>query len=311
MTSKFGLLVAQTLDWQALKSAAALCEELQFDSFWVADHFANPFVPSDWMEAWSVLAGLAESTNTIRIGSLVTNIVYRHPALLAKQAITVDRMSGGRLNLGIGAGGAPTCHRMTGTPYWGGKERQARLAEFVELVDQLLTNEQSSFSGKYYKAEKTLMRPRPVQNPRPPLIIAAHGPKSLSLAARHADTWSFSEPGEGLKGNQAAEAMRQMNDYLDEKAVAAGREPSDITRSYCCGYAASSAWNSLDEALSDIELYETAGINEFIFSYIPDSFVSSDQASYQGEMLNDIEVNQLFTSESDIIKLASALPLSS
>jgi alkanesulfonate monooxygenase SsuD/methylene tetrahydromethanopterin reductase-like flavin-dependent oxidoreductase (luciferase family) len=286
-----------------MKRSALLVEELSFNSLWIADHFANPFTESDWLEAWTVMAGLAETTSKIRLGTLVTNIVYRHPAVIAKQAVTVDQMSSGRLDLGIGAGGAPTCHSMTGTPFWSGKERQERLAEFVDLVDQLLTNERTTFKGNYYQAEEALMRPSAVQCPRPALTVAAHGPKSMSVAAKHADTWSFYEPGAGLKGADAAEAMRKMNDFIDEKATEAGRDPAQITRSYCCGFAASSAWLSLEEALPDIELYQQAGINEFIFNYTPTELSDHEIISEQGEVLGNIEVTQLLNGEGDLRKL--------
>lgn len=307
MTSKFGVLIGQSLSWEEMKRSALLVEELSFDSLWIADHFANPFTDSDWLEAWTVMAGLAETTSKIRLGTLVTNIVYRHPAVIAKQAVTVDQMSGGRLDLGIGAGGAPTCHSMTGTPFWPGKERQERLAEFVDLVDQLLTNERTTFKGTYYQAEEALMRPSAVQRPRPALTVAAHGPRSMSVAAKHADTWSFYEPGTGLKGPDAADAMRKMNDFIDKKATEAGRDPAQITRSYCCGFAASSAWLSLDEALSDIELYQQAGINEFIFSYTATGLDSREIVGEQGDVLGDIEVTQLLTKEDDLKTLRDAV----
>lgn len=305
MRAKFGVLLGQIHPWNQMVEHARAVESAGFDSVWVADHFANPFAETDWLEAWTVLAGLATATDRIRLGTLVTSIVYRHPAVVAKQAVTVDRISQGRLTLGIGAGGVPTCHQMTGTPFWPGKERQDRLAEFVALVDQLLSNERSSFAGDYYSAEDALMRPPCVQRPRLPLLVAAHGPRSLKVAAEHGDTWSFFEPGAGLKGEEAAEAIAKMNAYLDEKAAAAGRDPKAITRSLCCGFAASSAWTSLEEALSDIKLFEEAGVDEFILGYTPD--VDIDSQAKSALLSAEIAQSPLLQSERDLLAFAAAI----
>lgn len=267
MPSSIGILVAQTCSWDSLAAQARDVEQAGFDSLWVADQFANPFAKTEWLEGWTTLAGLASITKEIKLGTLVSNIIYRHPGLLVKQAITVDRISNGRLELGLGAGGVPSDHHMTGTPYWSGAERQKRFAEFVAVVEQLLTTQESSFSGDFYSFENAYISPPPVQSPRPPLVIAAHGPKSMKLAAERADKWSFYEPGLGLKGQEAQAAIKNMNKYIDEKAASAGRDPGEIVRSFCCGFSASSAWGSIDQALSEMALYEDAGVNEFILNY--------------------------------------------
>ena len=299
MTSRFGVLVAQSCSWVDLKRHGGDIEAAGFHSLWIADQFANPFGDSEWLEGWSALAGLALTTNTIRLGTLVTTIVYRHPAVIAKQAITVDHMSNGRLNLGIGAGGAPTDHLMTGTPFWSGAERQRRFSEFVRVVEQLTSQQRSSFHGQHFTCEEAYISPLPIQRPRIPLLVAAHGPRSLQLAAEHADTWSLYEPGTGLKGKEAADAIRRMNAFVDEKARAAGRDPSAITRSLCCGFSASTAWRSLDEALFAIELFEQAGVDEFILTYSPtDDFVGTTK---------DIEVSVLLRNPDDLRNFAGAV----
>ena len=211
-------------------------------------------------------------------------------------------MYGGRLDLGIGAGGAPTCHAMTGTPMWAGAERQDRLAEFVEMVDRLLVNERASYAGTFYSAEDVLMRPRPLQQPRPPLVVAEHGPRSMKVAARFADTWSIFEPGAGLTGAEAAAAFRKMNAYVDAQAREAGRDPASITRSLCCGYSPSSTWDSLDEALEGIRMFEAAGVNEFILSYAPGPDAPASDAPTDA-----IAVNRLIRDEADLARFAAAL----
>lgn len=154
--------------------------------FRVVDHFVNPFFPSEpFLDGCTLLSALATHTRRIRLGTIVTNISLHNPAVLAKQALTVDHVSGGRLELGIGAGGAETNHTMTGTPDWNPRERAARLREVVEILDQMLQNEVTAFQGNYYQVESAQMHPAPIQRPRPPLTIAALGPTSLKIAARY------------------------------------------------------------------------------------------------------------------------------
>jgi alkanesulfonate monooxygenase SsuD/methylene tetrahydromethanopterin reductase-like flavin-dependent oxidoreductase (luciferase family) len=304
MGSRFGVLVAQTCSWEELAAQAKDVEQAGYDSLWVADQFANPFASTDWLEGWTALAGIATVTERIRLGTLVSNIIYRHPGLLVKQAITVDKMSNGRLELGLGAGGAPSDHTMTGTSYWSGPERQRRFAEYVAIVEQLLTTRESSFSGEFYSFENTYISPGPVQSPHLPLVIAAHGPKSIKLAAERADKWSFFEPAPGLKGREAAAEIRKMNAYIDEKAAAAGRDPGRIVRSFCCGFSASSSWQSIDQALSDIALYEDAGVNEFILNYSASEAFGVD-ARVEG-LGSEIDVSLFLQSRQDLDDFLSA-----
>lgn len=311
MPSRFGVLIGQRYPWQLLVEHAHLVESTGFHSLWVADQFTNPFEETDWLDAWTTLAALATATERIRLGTLVTSIVYRHPAVIAKQAVTVDHISHGRLDLGIGigAGGVPADHHMTGTPMWSAGERQDRLREFVELVDQLLRERRSSYAGRYYSGTDVFMQPAPVQQPRPPLVIAAHGPRSLRLAAERADTWSLYEPGAGLTGADATDAVRRMNRYIDEKAEAVGRDPRSITRSLCCGYAASSAWRTVDEAMAGVAQFEKAGINEFIFSYTPDAAPMESTSPVLEVELGVVEIPALLPDASTLRELAAALRL--
>jgi alkanesulfonate monooxygenase SsuD/methylene tetrahydromethanopterin reductase-like flavin-dependent oxidoreductase (luciferase family) len=305
VSSSFGVLLGQTCGWDELAEHAKTVETIGFDSVWVADQFANPFASTEWLEAWTALAGLALETERIRLGTLVTNIIYRHPGVVAKQAITVDQMSGGRLELGLGAGGVPSDHSMTGVPYWSRGERQRRFEEFVSVVEQLLTNETTSFDGEFYHLEDAYVSPRPHQLPRPPLVIAAHGPKSMRLAARKADKWSFFEPGTGLVGDEAVAAIQAMNAHIDAEARAAGRDPASITRSFCCGFAASSTWRSVDEATSAIERYEAAGVNEFIVTYAPDEGLSTSEAL--DTKIGEIESEVFLRTPEDLQAFADAV----
>ena len=186
---RFGVVTLQNAPWTTLVERWQCLGELGFDSAWVADHFVNPFFPSEpFLDGWTLLSALATQTKRIRLGTIVTNISLHNPAVLAKQALTVDHVSGGRLELGIGAGGAETDHTRTGAPDWNPPERAARLREVVEILDQMLRNEVTTYQGHYYQIESAEMHPAPLQRPRPPLTLAALGSKSLKTAARYADS---------------------------------------------------------------------------------------------------------------------------
>jgi alkanesulfonate monooxygenase SsuD/methylene tetrahydromethanopterin reductase-like flavin-dependent oxidoreductase (luciferase family) len=151
------------VSWSTLLERWQYLDELGFDSVWVADHFANPWYPGEpWLDGWTLLSALSAHTRKIRLGTMVTNISLHNPAVLARQALTVDHVSEGRLELGIGAGGAPIDHTMTGVPDWEPPERATRLREFVEIVDGLLRSETSSYRGRYYRIENAEMHPAPV-----------------------------------------------------------------------------------------------------------------------------------------------------
>jgi alkanesulfonate monooxygenase SsuD/methylene tetrahydromethanopterin reductase-like flavin-dependent oxidoreductase (luciferase family) len=166
-------------------------EELGFDVLWNSDDLNEPDHPGSFMfEASSILTAMALRTSRIRVGTLVNTLIYRNPVVVAKAAMTIDHVSGGRLELGFGGGVLASDHTASGVPWWETPERVARFREAVHLVDQLLRNGVTSWSGDYYEAENAEMSPRPIQQPRPPLTIPAHGPSMLRVAAEYADSWS-------------------------------------------------------------------------------------------------------------------------
>jgi len=137
---RFGIALFHLDDWSRIVERVERYEALGVDAVWIADHFAFPWDPArPWLDAWSLLAGLAAWTNRIRVGSMVTHAIYRNPAVLARTAMTVDQMSGGRLELGMGTGASDYDWSMTsGARPWSFAERVNRFAEVVEIVDGLL-----------------------------------------------------------------------------------------------------------------------------------------------------------------------------
>ena len=156
---------------------------------------------------------------------------YLEPATFARQALSLDHISGGRIELGLGIGlNIDPSYEMMGIANWSPKERVARLKEYLEIVDRMLTNEVTSYSGEFYTVEGAVMNPRPVQSPRPPIMLAAMGPVMLKRAARYADTWnslSFLEDFDA----QLAETRERMA-RIDEHCAAIGRDPASLARSY-------------------------------------------------------------------------------
>jgi len=267
---RFGIITVQNLPWKKEVERWQFIEALGFDSVWVADHFLDPYQPnSPWFEGWTILAALASQTNRIRIGTLVTSIPLRNPAMLARQALTVDHISNGRLELGLGTGVSwDPVYSMIGIENWPAQERVARFHEVVEIVDQCLRNRVTSYKGQYYQLKDAVMIPPPIQQPRPPITIGATGPLMLKIVARYADTWN-SVPGEWRTSpDKMLEDTRRRNKLLDDYCEQIGRDPKTLRRSLLIfGSEAEAVFKSVDDFKAVVRRYRTVGITEFIFYY--------------------------------------------
>jgi alkanesulfonate monooxygenase SsuD/methylene tetrahydromethanopterin reductase-like flavin-dependent oxidoreductase (luciferase family) len=265
---RFGIFQLQNRPWAALAENCKKVESLGYDSFWVGDHFVNGHaLEEDWFDGWSILTALAAQTHTIRMGTLVSNIIYRNPAVLAKQALTVDHISQGRLNLGIGATTErDPSHAMTGVEVWKAAERVQRFREVIEIVDQMLRNELTTYHGRYYTITGALMKPPPIQKPRPPLTIAAIGPITLKVAAKYADTWN-TYGGWNMTRQQTYDSLRERCDQLEQYCSQIGRDPNTITRSFLVGLTEDTPFASMDAFRDFIGRYREIGFGEFIFYY--------------------------------------------
>ncbi len=229
---RFQVLCLPNVPWGVLKERFVRLEELGIDVAALPDHFVdwtNP--PTPWFESWTALTGLAAATTSIRLASCVTQIPFRNPAMFARQALTLDHISNGRLEIGLGTGLArDPSYDMIGIPDWEPKERVARLGEYVEIVDRLLRNEVTSFAGDFYRVNGAIMNPRPVQSPRPPILVGALGPVMMRHAARYADTWNSLSFHESFEDQ--VEETRQRAAMMDKVCEALGREPQTLRRSY-------------------------------------------------------------------------------
>jgi alkanesulfonate monooxygenase SsuD/methylene tetrahydromethanopterin reductase-like flavin-dependent oxidoreductase (luciferase family) len=230
----FGLFIpAAGKSLKQLYDEFQMAEDLGFDHVWLPDHVKNPDgPPTDAMhETWTVLTAVAARTSRIRLGPLVSSNTFRHPALLLKQAVTVDHVSNGRLALGIGTGWFEDEHRRFGIDFPTAAERVDRLEEAVQVIRLLMDEGHGSYQGRYYRLDDAYLVPAPLQQPRIPLLIAAHRPRMLAIAARYADQWdTFAEmPGASTEG--VSEDVADQLKRLDEACRSVGRDPSTIRRS--------------------------------------------------------------------------------
>jgi F420-dependent oxidoreductase-like protein len=213
----------QHTSWDALLEVWREADRLGvYGAGWVFDHFTPIFAePGPQFEAWTLLTALGAGTERIRVGVMVSSITHRHPSLLAKMAATVDHITGGRLELGLGAGWDEDEHRQFGLRFPAARERLDRLEEACELLDALLRGETVTRAGGHYPVDGAVLNPAPVQHPRPPIIVGGRGEKrTLRIAARYADRWNISYATPEVLEHKVAVLRRHAEDV--------GRDPSDI-----------------------------------------------------------------------------------
>ena len=224
---RIGIKLSQDAPIETYRRVWQTAEEAGFDHCWAMDHLATIGPIGDdrpIFDGWELLAAMAVATSRVRIGLMVTGITYRNPALLAKIATTVDHLSGGRLEFGIGAAWAANEHDMYGIS--GLDHRVGLLSEGLQVMKMLWTQDRTDFSGRYFTMRQAVANPKPVQKPHPPIWIGAGGPATLRLTARHANVWNAS----GSAG-QNLETAQKWSQELDGACSAIGRDPGEIRRS--------------------------------------------------------------------------------
>lgn len=218
--------VERVVRWDELRAMARLAEDAAFDSLWVGDHLLYRWPgqpPRGPWEAWSVLAALAAVTARVEFGPLVAATSFRQPALIAKQADTLDEISGGRFVLGLGAGWNETEYRAFGFPF---DQRIARFEEAFTIIRSLLRDGHVDFEGRFYQARDCELVPRGPRAGGPPLMIGSIGPRMLAITAPHVDAWNAWHD---WFGNTAA-GLAPLQAQVDEACGAAGRDPATLTR---------------------------------------------------------------------------------
>lgn len=223
---RFGLFTSTTgISWPQLQSLWQHIEATGWDAAFVTDHFMpNTRDPlDDTLECWTALSGLALSTQRLRIGTLVVGNTYRHPAVVAKMAATVDIMSGGRLICGLGGAWQRNEHTAYGIPFYTVGERLNRLEEACQVMLSLWHESKATFQGKYYQLTEAPLFPKPVQQPHPEFLIGGGGEqKTLKIVAKYADHWN-------VWGGP--ETLRHKGEVLEKHCGAVGRDATQIIRS--------------------------------------------------------------------------------
>jgi F420-dependent oxidoreductase-like protein len=214
----------QNTTWEDMLAVWRAGDEIElFESAWNFDHFYPIFSDSTGpcLEAWVTLTALAQATRRLRLGALVTGIHYRHPAVLANMAASLDIVSGGRLELGIGAGWNEEESGAYGIELGSPRERSDRFEEACEVLVGLLSQETTTFTGQYYRLTDAMCNPKPVQRPHPPICIGGSGERrTLRTAARFAQHWNF------VGGT--VDEFRAKRDVLYGHCADVGRDPADI-----------------------------------------------------------------------------------
>jgi alkanesulfonate monooxygenase SsuD/methylene tetrahydromethanopterin reductase-like flavin-dependent oxidoreductase (luciferase family) len=219
---RVGVIVLPEYPWRRAAAVWRRVEELGFAHAWTYDHLTwRSFRDLPWYGAVPTLTAAAAVTSRIRLGTLVASANFRHPVPFATEVVTLDDVAGGRLTLGLGAGGSGYDAAMLGQPPWAPAERAERYAEFVTVLDRLLTEQALTYRGRYYSADQARAVPGCVQRPRVPFYLAASGPRGMRLAARLGQGWvSLAEP----------ERIGDLVARFEAACAAAGRDPAEPAR---------------------------------------------------------------------------------
>lgn len=293
---KFGIQTGQQgVEWAQMLDLWKKADEWGYDSLWAFDHFYPIFVDPEGpcLEGWTVLSALAQATKRARIGHLVNGNTYRHPCVLAKMAASLDHVSGGRLNLGLGAGWFELEHRSFGIDFKTVPQRLEALEEACQIILGMFTREKTTVHGKHYRVTDAMGRPAPLQKPHPPIMIGGSGQKVLlRIVAQYADMWN---------SNAGAERMRELIEVIERHGDKVGRDTSEIEKTVMiplayranaerqammCNLVAAMGQTTPEKArkaimigdkqecLDTIERYTSAGVTHFIFMlftpYFPD-----------------------------------------
>src|SRR5947208_8973423 len=259
MKLRFGIKTAQQFTtyedilrvWQEADSIPVI------EHAWAFDHFIplGPDPTGPQLEGWTLLAALAARTERLRVGLMVTGNIYRHPAVLAKMGATVDIISHGRLDFGIGAGWNELECRMYGIPLYPPGERIRRLGEACEVVKLLWTETVANFDGKYYQLKDARCEPKPVQKPHPPFVIGGSGEQlTLRVVAKYANIWNF------VGGD--VDTYRHKNEIKNKDCDEIGSDPATIERSIEMPI----NYNNMDESRDGMRTYIAEGANHIILN---------------------------------------------
>ena len=283
---RLGVVILPEHRWARARPLWQRAEELGFAHAWTYDHLAwRTLRDGPWFATVPTLAAAALCTERIRLGTLVASPNFRHPVPFAKEVMTLDDLSGGRLTLGIGSGGTGWDATMLGQAPLSPADRAARFEEFVTDLDALLREPQASFSGRFFTADEARDVPGCVQAPRVPFAVAAAAPRAMRLAARQGQAWVTTgdparadvlDPAAG-----AAEAGRQLA-LLEQACAAEGRDVGSLARMVLTGPSLDPAMVSLEAFRDTLGRYEAVGITDVVVHWPrPEPPYQGDEARFE------------------------------
>lgn len=254
--------LAPTFPYAELERFWRDADELGFHAVWNYDHFYGLGGPNDLtadtLEGWTTLAAMAAIVKRARIGCMVTGVTYRHPAVLAKMATTIDHISNGRLEFGLGAAWHEPEHAGYGIPFPSAGTRIAMLDEALAVCKALWTQDRANFDGTYYTLKDALANPKPVQKPHPPIVLGGTRPKILRVIARHADEWNgvAFEPTTWIESNAE----------LDRACADVGRDPKQIRRGVQL-FLHPAQESQVEQQIAMLPAFEDAGCEHVVLSF--------------------------------------------
>jgi F420-dependent oxidoreductase-like protein len=224
---RFGIQTGQqNVNFTEMRDLWSKADALGYDSLWVFDHFYPIFVPDPTgpcMEGWTLLSALSQHTRRARLGALVNGNTYRNPCVMAKMAATLDVMSGGRLNLGIGAGWFELEHRSFGIDFKTIPGRLQALDESIRIIKGMFTQEKTSLAGRHYNVVDAVCNPKPLSKPHPPIMVGGQGERTLlKIVAKHADMWNST--------GSSAERIRELIGVIERHGDTVGRDTDEIEK---------------------------------------------------------------------------------
>jgi alkanesulfonate monooxygenase SsuD/methylene tetrahydromethanopterin reductase-like flavin-dependent oxidoreductase (luciferase family) len=265
---RVGVVILPDEPWARARDRWMLAEQLGFDHAWTYDHLTwRSHRDHAWFAAVPTLTAAAVVTARIRLGPLVASPNFRHPLTLAKDMIALDDISGGRVTLGVGAGGTGWDATMLGQDPWDASERADRFAEFVQLTDMLLRSPRVTFRGRFYSVDEARTYPGCTQEPRLPLALAATGRRGMAIAATVADTWVTTgarrDPASSTLDHDV-DSVRAQIDTLVAACNDAGRDPTSLARLVLTGVPLRSGLESVDAFTDVAARYADAGVTDLV-----------------------------------------------
>jgi alkanesulfonate monooxygenase SsuD/methylene tetrahydromethanopterin reductase-like flavin-dependent oxidoreductase (luciferase family) len=267
---RVGVLLLPADPWVESLARAQRIEALGYAHLWTYDHLSwRRYREHTWHAAMPWLTGIAANTAAIRLGTMVATPNFRHPVTLAKETMTLDHVSAGRFDLGLGAGGVGFDSTVLGGEVLPPKERSARFAEFVDVLDLLLREPAASHHGRHYTVDDARMIPGCLQQPRVPFAIAAGGPRTLAIAARHGDAWiTFGDStGRDLSVAGTERAVRTQIEQLATACKAIGRDPASIRRLYLIGNTEQRPLANVKTFVDFARRYADLGFTDLVFHH--------------------------------------------